>query len=203
MYARALISLLTVWLSLPVHSQETEPTPLLKPFQFMCMGPRHLEALLDRKYKRSEDALRDPRVFQGMCMPISSYERVFRPREVQGARHKYLCYQRWDITRPEPPRENEQEFCSAFGAITTTRELFETRSGNFSIEEHEQYKDYESVHANCHEGGRVRVKRNGTDWERVSYLPIDSPRRGFGEPVIVKGDLNEVVRDGCRAKDYL
>lgn len=203
MHIRTLFFFLAFLINFAARSEGAESALILKPLQFMCAAPKDLETLLDRKYKRPEDALRAPEVYQGLCMPMTSYERVFRLRNVQGKRHSYLCYQLWDTTNPLPPKESDQEFCSALGAVITTRQLFETRTGGFAIANHEKYDGHELVMARCHEGGHVLATRKDSGWERVSNLPINSPRSGFGDPVFVEGDLKQVLRDGCRAKDYL
>jgi len=202
MLARTLI-LLAILLHPVAYAQEAGTTSLLKPLQFLCDDFKSLEILLDRKDKRPNDGLLELMYNSGVfCMPTNDYQRVFRVRNLHGDKHKYVCYQLWDVTRPDPPKENEQVFCSEFGAITTMAELVKTRSGHFSIEQHEKYDHIEFAVANCHEGGRIHVKRQTNAWERSSNLPINAPRKGFGEPVLVDGSLDDVLRDGCRAKDY-
>jgi hypothetical protein len=203
MYTRISIVFLAAVLNFTASADEGKPTLLLKPLQFQCDIPENLEILLDQKVKRPNDGLLEllygSNVF---CMPTSNYQRIFRVRDVQGSRHKYVCYRLWDITNPYPPGEKEHEFCSGPGSVTTTQELAKERSGDFSIEQHEKYDQTEVAVASCRERGRVSVRKRNDGWERSSNLPIYSPTIGLGEPVFVNGTLDEVLRDGCKAKDY-
>ncbi len=201
---RISIVLFAAVLNFTASADEAQPTYLLKPLQFQCDIPENLEILLDQKIKHPSDGLLEllygSNVF---CMPTSDYQRISRLRDVQGNRHKYVCYRLWDITNPYPPSEKEYEFCSGPGSVTTTRELVKERSGDFSIVQHEKYDQTEVAVASCHEKGRVSVRKHNNGWERSSNLPILSPTKGLGEPVFVTGPLDEVLRDGCKAKDYL
>lgn len=203
MYTRISIIFFAVVLSFSAFADEAKTTLLLKPLQFQCDIPENLEILLDQKIKHPNDGLLELMYGSNVfCMPTSNYQRIFRLRDVQGSRHKYVCYRLWDITNPYPPGEKEHEFCSAPGSVTTTLELAKERSGDFSIGQHEKYDQMEVAVANCHERGQVSVRKRNNGWERLSNLPIYSPTKGLGEPVFVTGSLNEVLRDGCKAKDY-
>jgi hypothetical protein len=197
------IIFLAVALNFNASADEAKPTLLLKPLQFQCDIPENLEILLDQKIKHPNDGLLELMYGSNVfCMPTSNYQRIFGLRNVQGSRHSYVCYRLWDITNPYPPGEKEHEFCSDLGSVITTKELAKERSGDFSIELYEKYDQIEFAVANCHERGRVSIKKRNNGWERSSNLPIYSPTKELGEPVFVKGSLDEVLRDGCKAKDY-
>lgn len=202
MYARISIVFLTTLVSSLGLADEAKPTLLLKPLQLQCDDQRNLETLLAQRDKRPNDGILELMYGSGaFCMPTTNHQRVYLVRDVQGTHHSYVCYRLWDHTRPAPPDEKEQEFCSASGAITTMAELVNTRSGDYSIEVHEQYEQSEFAVATCHEHGRVFVKRRLNGWDRSSSLPIDSPLKEA--PAFVEGNLPDVLRDGCRGKDYL
>lgn len=136
------------------------------------------------------------------CLPTDQWERVYAPSIVEGNGERYICYWPWDVTRPEPPGEPEQRFCSPLGSITTLQAVLASRSGKHRIQVQETYSGGQYAKAACVDGGTVFATRKGRTWSRMVNLPIRAPLRNADRAAPLEGDLGAILRAGCQGADY-
>jgi hypothetical protein len=109
-----------------------------------------------------------------------------------------LNYECFDILDSTVKSLKNAEYCAPVGATTMLAITQALRSGAYRI----VYQESDYVRAICTEGGEVKLlSANRGRWFRISELPFKT-RRKYKDGVMVKGDLQAVLTQGCRGEDY-